>query len=411
MLYCRRSGAIILVISLCLLCSAEWVSADTCAGCLTTNNISINGFNLEDIKDSNLSAFRQMDPRDIGRAMDISGYNLSEGGGSSPFSDVIDLNQTDQEAAVMSMTLKVILALQEASKNLPRFSPPDEFSRIPPENFSLLSNLSYIPSEWDQTGGSDEHCGNCWVWADTGALQLDMAYQKGIKDRLSVQYFVSNYHNGTGIWACCGGSPVWFADFYDQKKMAIPWNNTNAEFQDATTMCEKGESSKVPGDLISTEPAYPIDHIEAHIIPTISEEEEHQITNSSAIQAIKAALRTGKGVLFLYTPDDWDPFMEFWNNLSENAVFTPTPGPSYAEGKSPGGHVVLVVGYNDTDPKNRYWIVLNSWGGPKNRPNGLFRMTMDLDYSYQYKEGVHAYEWSVLNVTYPETFPTAPLGQ
>lgn len=35
-----------------------------------------------------------------------------------------------------------------------------------------------------------------------------LQHRKSIKDGLSVQYFVSNYPNGMGICACCGGPPA-----------------------------------------------------------------------------------------------------------------------------------------------------------------------------------------------------------
>ena len=41
-------------------------------------------------------------------------------------------------------------------------------------------------------------------------------------------------------------------------------------------------------------------------------------------------------------------------------------------GKDGSGHAVVIVGYDETDADNPYWIVLNSWGTAEGkRPNGL----------------------------------------
>jgi len=49
-------------------------------------------------------------------------------------------------------------------------------------------------------------------------------------------------------------------------------------------------------------------------------------------------------------------------------------------GKSEGGHVVTIVGYNDEE---ECWIVKNSWG-PDWGENGYFRMAYDADMFYEY---------------------------
>lgn len=375
-------------------------SADSCKSCDVLTNISVSGLSLQNIGSENLTTFGSINPREIGRAMDISGYSHSD---LNQISTIIKMDQSnetpDTAAAVMSLQTDVVLAMQEANRNLPRFTIPNNLTSLPRGSFSHLDRFVYVPSEWDQTGGVDEHCGNCWVWADTGALQLDLAYQKNITDRLSVQYFTSSYHNGTGIWACCGGSPVWFADFYNTTKKAIPWTNTNASFVDSRSMCEKGESTAMNASKIQKTPYYPLDQVSALMISTNAKYEERPITNETAINSIKAALQSGKAVIFIYTPDNWTPMMNFWNNQTEEDIFTPSPTPGSLH--NDGGHVMLILGYDDSDLKNRYWTVLNSWGSSENRPHALFRMNMDLDYSLQNSDGVNSYEFYVLNITYP----------
>lgn len=370
----------------------------SCPSC-GSEKISTGTISLQDIDPANLSAFRTIDTRDIGRAMDISGFSPAD---LEKAGDIIKPEESgdDSSVAVMSLQTDVVLAMQEANRNLPRYIVPDTLNSGSPGSFSLLDRFTYIPSEWDQTGGADEHCGNCWVWADTGALQLDMAIHQNITDRLSIQYFASTYHNGTGIWACCGGSPVWFADFYNTTKKAIPWTNTNASFVDGRSMCEKGESTAMNASDISLVPSYPLDQVSALMISTNSRYEERPITHESAINAIKSALLSEKAVLIVYTPDNWNPMMAFWTNQTSEDIFVPAPTPGAT--RNDGGHVMLILGYDDTNPANRYWTVLNSWGAPENRPDGLFRLTMDLDYSLMNPDGVNSYEFYILNVTYPE---------
>ena len=397
----RSRSVVCIIVSILILILVTVSTGAACTNCGIFPDISVDGVSLQDIDPENLSAFRDLDPRDIGRAMDISEYNLSD---LNMIGDIIDTEQNtssdDMNAAIMSLQSDLVLAMQEANLNLPRFKVPEDLTQIPPGSFSHLDKFVYIPSEWDQTGGSEEHCGNCWVWASTGALQLDLAYKQNITDRLSVQYFASSYHNGTGIWACCGGSPVWFADFYNTTKLVIPWSNTNASFVDSRSMCEQGESTAMNASDISMVPSYALDQVSALMISTNAQYEESLISNESAINAIKAALHSEKAVLVVYTPDDWNQMMTFWTNQSSYDTFIPyqTPGATHND----GGHVMLILGYDDTDPADRYWLVLNSWGAPDNRPDGLFRMSMDLDYALQNPDGVNAYEFYILNVTYPE---------
>ena len=77
-----------------------------------------------------------------------------------------------------------------------------------------------------------------------------------------------------------------------------------------------------------------------------------------------------------------------------------------------GGHAVLCVGYDDTDPNNRYWIMLNSWGAPSNRPSGLFRVSMDMDYDDYMSYGAYdyyAFYWQTLSLEYADPGKTKTL--
>ena len=51
---------------------------------------------------------------------------------------------------------------------------------------SLLGHLDYSPSARNQAS-----CGNCWVWASTGVVEIAHSVQNGVKNRLSTQFLNS----------------------------------------------------------------------------------------------------------------------------------------------------------------------------------------------------------------------------
>jgi hypothetical protein len=276
-------------------------------------------------------------------------------------------------------------------------------------SYSLLSYLKYTPSERNQG-----RCGNCWAWAGTGVMEIDNALQNGFLDRLSVQYLNSNFNGGNckDCWACCGGWISDVSEFYSSKKMAVPWTNANAQWQDRSRYCEDGSSS-VPYTSISTNPNYPLLSVEARSIPAQGLQKETAISN------IKNVLQQGKAIWFAYMlPDSsaWSDFFNFWDKKAESQTWNP----DFACGRTynfntGGGHAVLCVGYDDTDPGNRYWIMLNSWGAPLSRPNGLFRVSMDMDYSCRYSSLGYAFYWMTLDIKYgqsnsPPDMPSKPSG-
>lgn len=64
----------------------------------------------------------------------------------------------------------------------------------------------------------------------------------------------------------------------------------------------------------------------------------------------------------------------------------------------------MCVGYNDMDPENSYWIMVNSWGtAGGGRPNGIFRLDMDMDYDcvyYDQGEAIWDFYWQTLDVSF-----------
>jgi hypothetical protein len=275
-----------------------------------------------------------------------------------------------------------------------------QMAAAPVASVSLLDRLKYTPSERDQG-----RCGNCWAWAGTGVMEIDYARQKGISDRLSVQYLNSNYNGGCGgSGACCGGWLEWLASFYRSKGMMVPWSNANAHYRDGGIGC--GGCSAVSASYISTSPHYDLSSISTSTVLS------HAQAKEAAISNIKNVLGQGKAIWFAYfLPDNnaWNNFFSFWGTQPESAVWQPDNacGRSYNY-QSGGGHAVLCVGYNDTNPNNRYWIMLNSWGTTAGRPAGLFRMNMDMNYDCAYSGLGYAFYWMTLDMSYAESENNPP---
>ena len=272
---------------------------------------------------------------------------------------------------------------------------------------NLLNYLEYEPSERDQ--GS---CGNCWVWAGTGVMEIAHSVRNGVKDRLSVQFLNSCKSDQ---YACCTGNLQMFSGWYGSKGLSVPWSNTNGEYQDAYTSysCPNGSSTRSCID-ISTDPNYRITSITPTTIST------RGVGQSTAISNIKNVLNQNKAIFMaFYLPDEsaWAFFKGSWYNLNETAIWPPDSycGSQWIDGEG-GGHAVLVVGYNDDhpDPFQHYWTVVNSWGITSGRPTGIFHMKMRINYDCSYYYGSTpirpALEWQTLDIKMPTLRVTSPNG-
>lgn len=261
---------------------------------------------------------------------------------------------------------------------------------------SLLSNIEYTPSERNQG-----NCGNCWVWASTGIIENALTVQNGIKDRLSIQYFDSNYNGGSGYYGACNGGWINdFTNFYSTSgyKQVIPWSNTNAYFNDGDA-CSYGCGARTPASAISTTPNYPVTSMSYSWLSTKG------VSQAQAIANIKAQINNDKAVwwgYFLPDSSSWNAFFSYWSGQTESSLWNPDPYNGKYHSSSGGGHAVIIVGYDDSssDPDQRYWIVLNSWGSSSKRPNGLFRLKMNMNYSGTSSQGNQNHYFGVVNVNY-----------
>ncbi len=257
---------------------------------------------------------------------------------------------------------------------------------------SLLSHLQYTPSVRDQG-----NCGDCWVWAGTACLAIALDRQESIKDRLSVQLVNSCY---TTSYACCGGWAENLANWYNTRGYCVPWSNTNAYWQDGGRQCGNG-SSLVSCGSISTSPQYAISSCSASYITT------HGVSQATAIANIKNVLDQGKAVWFAFyapTVAAGNAFMNFWNNNLEYQYlghFLDSESCGQAWDPVNGwGHAVLCYGYDDSDPSNPVWYMLNSWGTTANRSHGTFYVDMDMNYSCQMADSKYNYYWASYDVTF-----------
>ena len=312
------------------------------------------------------------------------------------------------------------------------------YTRVPypfyPESRNLLGHIDYIPEERNQN-----YLNNCWIWACTAALEAELDLQNGVKQRLSIQYFDSNYMGGSGPgWESGilnGGDPETFAQFYNEKGIIIPWSNRNADYQDGPhhVMVYATKRAYVDADDIQTDKNYGIENI------TVEKIQTRNVDNLTAIHNIRNALNHDKPVILSLTfPDKatLDQYRDNWYNQTESdPLDIGSWNREEIDYTEKGAHCMLVVGYEGDD-----WIVLNSypagqWDGIKtdgtpfqqyaDHPHNLLRLKMDLDYSKSWPGNVpgtctmdgcmdtssYLTTWQVLNVTFAGSPRSARLSR
>jgi hypothetical protein len=274
--------------------------------------------------------------------------------------------------------------LNDSFSSAPRAFIDPEVTYPAAMNPSLLDHITYNPVERDQ--GS---CGNCFAFTTTALLEILHSTQTGVNDRLSVQWFNSNLYGYTPPGsptsfknACVGGNVAGVLNVYYEKGMQyVPWSNKNAQFQDGNYNGNINSPPAVPASAISTNPSYvsPKHSIEDRTITTTG------VSQATAIANIKNVLLQGEGVGYFYsaaTNGGMAAFQNWWNTASETDLFNPDTYCGESQKNGMDAHETTIVGYDASDPNsnNWYWLVLNQWGTTSSRPNGLFRVKMNIDY-------------------------------
>ncbi len=283
-------------------------------------------------------------------------------------------------------------------------------------NASVLGHLHYTPELREQ-----KPTGTCWIWSSTAVMSIDFDIQFGgnpvVQEGLSVQFLASNaWMVGSDLNR--GGHAGLTKEFYDMIGYAVPSANTNAMWNMNADGTEIDESFGIrPAAWIhsgtawnsanSTEINYPIEKIEENLITTFPHGNE-TVSKAQAIANIKQVLDEGRPVWFLYflpTTADWDQFDEAWATQTEDTVMNLDYGKGHTWDEGGCGHAVVCVGYNDSDPNNRYWEILNTHGtAGGRRPNVVFRLSMDIDYNARFvgaQNGIDTmYNWVSMKTTF-----------
>ncbi|MBI1752416.1 MAG: IPT/TIG domain-containing protein [Acidobacteria bacterium] len=217
--------------------------------------------------------------------------------------------------------------------------------------------------------------GNCWVWAGSAMAEVALKASYGYQDSLSIQYVDSLMNEDN--WRK-GGTLTAYCDYVNGAKRLVPWANANAAYVDGIAGGLTGRSL-IPTAAIQQVPAYTQVMLQGSTVPTA------WVSQAEAIAAIKRLLDARRAVSFSFITQFGGPggFDEWWENNPESAVWPePLTGPKGTPDGNWGAHMIVLVGYDMSDPSpaNHCWIVLNSWGTPVNRPQGLLRLPMAMKY-------------------------------
>ena len=241
---------------------------------------------------------------------------------------------------------------------------------------NLSANMDFGPcggpAGWDQG-----ECGNCWVFGCTAASSIDDGVASGAPRLFSTQWFDSDYYATEKQSTCDGGDDSAFADWYNSHPKFIPWSNPGAGYADGS-----GSSTPAtPASAITQNPSVGIGQIAVARIATSG------VSQQEAIDNIKSVLDNHQAVVLgFYLPSaGWNAFDSAWDSQSESTPWADVDTYSGSTMDSGGGgHLVCVVGYDDSD---NAWIIQNSWGTTSGRPNGWFELPQTMNYADTVSQG------------------------
>ena len=246
--------------------------------------------------------------------------------------------QVNSNYPVMRLTEKQALEHQTALKNIPIYKFSTQTSGISaksvfPSSLNLINTLN-IPinySSWNQGAYP-----SCWVWGSTLACSVSASTTFTNKALLKTNLMRALSGGDTSLFISKMNSIHYFDDFN-----------------------------------------YIGETVPAHRFSFTSINSQQIPHDSSAISSIKSILNENKAVIFTYNfPSGHESDLgSVWSSSPESNVWTGiiNQGDRY----SLTGHVMCIVGYDDTDSS---WIVQNSWGTNYNRPNGVLKIPQNLDY-------------------------------
>ena len=234
-----------------------------------------------------------------------------------------------------------------------------------PGTVTLMPMLTHIPAERYQ--GS---CSNCYAWATTAAIEVELARRYGIKDRLSIQYFNQVYRPMQGdapTDPCCENSFSAVLEHYQLLQRLVPWSNPHAGFQDAGVRCGAGSPARPTIGLL---PNYRVTDL------TSSQIETRLWTDEEVIEELKHRLHQGHAII---------------SKLRS--------------------HYVAFMGYDASspDPLQHTWLVLDSQGAPPTMPEGTYRLPMrPFAYDHAHAPGQATYQFDYIDHLELNLPPEAP---